>query len=79
MAKEGIPLVDLESDEREARNQKATKVDNAKVPVYLWGTAELQRSGRNNLDANWTEPFGNDSSRRVICLGSLCFDTGNGE
>jgi hypothetical protein len=36
MAKEGVPLVDLESDEREARNQEATKVDDAKVPVYLW-------------------------------------------
>jgi hypothetical protein len=36
MANKGVPLVDLEPDEGEARNQKATKADDAKVPVYLW-------------------------------------------
>jgi hypothetical protein len=36
MAKEVVPPVDLNSDEREARNQKATKADDAKVPEYLW-------------------------------------------
>jgi hypothetical protein len=35
MAKEGFTLADLESDEREAHNQKATKADDAKAPVCL--------------------------------------------
>jgi hypothetical protein len=29
-------LLQNHSDEREARNQKATKADDAKVPEYLW-------------------------------------------
>jgi hypothetical protein len=59
MAKEAVPPVDLKSDEREARNQKATKMDDAKVSIC--GTTDLQISWRNNLDANWTPTSGNDS------------------
>ncbi len=35
MAKVAVPPVNLNSDEREARNQKTTKADDAKVPEYV--------------------------------------------
>jgi hypothetical protein len=36
MAKEVVPPIDLNSDDRKARNQKATKADDAKVLEYVW-------------------------------------------